>query len=98
VGIAEVTSLVLLTLVFALAALGLFGWWRVRVVRQGGVEVALRTRPDQVASRWHLGVARYRGDEFVWYRVTSLITGPNAVVSRAGPRTASSRSPWAPTR
>jgi hypothetical protein len=93
VGIAEISGLTLLALVFVAGLLALFGWWRVRLVRQGGVEVAMRTRPDLAASRWHLGVGRYRGDEFVWYRVTSLITGPNEVVSRAGLRIVQRRKP-----
>jgi hypothetical protein len=79
-----VTGWVVLALVVALCLVGLLAWWRVRLIRQGGVEVAMRIRPDLATSRWHLGVARYRGHEFVWYRVTSLITGPNAVVSRGG--------------
>jgi Protein of unknown function (DUF2550) len=93
VGIAEVSWTVLLGLLLVLALLGLFGWWRVRLVRQGGVEVAMRARPDLVGSRWHIGVGRYRGDKFVWYRVTSLITGPNEVVSRAGLRIVHRRRP-----
>lgn len=62
--------------------LGLLAWRRVRLIRRGGVDVALRAHPDQSASRWHLGVARYRGEEFAWYRLSSLRSGPNTVVRR----------------
>ncbi|HZZ51909.1 MAG TPA: DUF2550 family protein, partial [Pseudonocardia sp.] len=31
---------------------------------------------------WNLGVGRYRGDEFVWYRVISLGRRANVVLSR----------------
>ena len=53
----------------------------------------MRIRPEHADSRWHLGVGRYRGDEFVWYRATSLIAGPNHVVARAGLRVVQRRTP-----
>jgi Protein of unknown function (DUF2550) len=62
--------------------LGLLAWRRVRLIRRGGVDVALRSDPDESASRWHLGVARYHGEEFAWYRLASLRSGPNTVVRR----------------
>jgi Protein of unknown function (DUF2550) len=80
----ESTGWVLLVLLTVAALVALLGWWRVRLVRQGGVEVAMRIRPDLATSRWHLGVGRYRGDAFVWYRATSLLSRPNAIVARAG--------------
>lgn len=81
----EFTGWVLLVvLLVAAAAVGLLAWWRVRVVREGGVEVAMRIRPDLATSRWHVGVGCYRGDEFVWYRATALLSRPNVVVARAG--------------
>lgn len=72
--IAEIVGLVLLA---AVLMLGLLAWRRLRLVRRGGIDVAVR---DQ--RRWHLGVARYHGDEFVWYRVASLRSGPDRVVRR----------------
>jgi len=79
VGPTELIGLVLLAVVLVV---GLLAWRRVRLVRQGGIDVALRLRPDQEASRWHLGIARYQGEEFVWYRVTSLRSGSTTVVRR----------------
>jgi hypothetical protein len=80
----DTSGWILLAGLAVLAVLALLAWWRVRLVRQGGVEVAIRIRPDLASSRWHLGVGRYHGDEFVWYRATSLLSRPNAVVARNG--------------
>lgn len=80
----ETSGWILLAVLVGAAGLGLLAWWRVRAVREGGVEVAMRIRPDLASSRWHLGVGRYRGDNFVWYRATSLLSRPNAVFTRAG--------------
>jgi Protein of unknown function (DUF2550) len=64
---------------------------RVRLMRGGGVDVCLRRRPPHAAGRavtkdasagWHFGVGRYRGDELVWYRLTSLRLGPSTVLDR----------------
>ncbi|PRX49232.1 uncharacterized protein DUF2550 [Prauserella shujinwangii] len=60
-------------------------WYALRWVRMrrlGGVSVALRWQPDRERSGWHLGIGRYRGEEFVWYRVWSLRTGPDRVFRR----------------
>lgn len=90
IGVAELVGLVLVTVVLVVV---LLAWRRVRLVRQGGIDVALRLRPDQEASRWHLGIARYQGEDFVWYRVTSLRSGPNAVVRRRDLTVVSRRDP-----
>lgn len=59
---------------------------RVRLMRGGGVDVCLRRRPvsvgRDVSAGWHFGVARYRGDELAWYRLTSLRPGPSIVLDR----------------
>lgn len=90
VGVAELVGLILLAVVLII---GLLAWRRVRLVRQGGIDVALRLRPDREASRWHLGIARYQGEELVWYRVTSLRSGPNTVVRRGDLAILSRREP-----
>jgi hypothetical protein len=66
-------------------------WIRMR--RGGGVSVALRWRPDAARSSWHLGLGRYEGDEFVWYRVWSLRTGPDRVFQRESMQIADRRDP-----
>lgn len=78
-SIADVLGLVLLLAVLFVA---LLVGRRLRLVRRGGVDVALRTRPDARGRGWHLGVARYQGDEFAWYRVSSLRSGPDRVLAR----------------
>ncbi|HEU5470030.1 MAG TPA: DUF2550 domain-containing protein [Actinophytocola sp.] len=66
---------------------------RLRVLRSGGVHVALRTRMDRPGKGWHLGVGRYRGDEFAWFRVLSLRAGPDRIIRRNGMEIASRRDP-----
>lgn len=71
-------------------------WYSLRWVRMrrgGGVSVALRWRPDEARSSWHLGLGRYEGDEFVWFRVWSLRTGPDRVFQRSSMEIADRRDP-----
>lgn len=72
---------------------GLLAWRQVHLIRRGGVDVALRSRPDEPSSRWHLGVGRYHGEEFAWYRLTSLRAGPDTVVRRGSLAILSRRTP-----
>ncbi len=60
---------------------------RVQLIRRGGVDVSLRRRPGVAGdpnsgSSWLAGVGRYRGDDLVWFRLTSLWPGPTLVVDR----------------
>jgi Protein of unknown function (DUF2550) len=55
---------------------------RIRRVRRGGIDVALRSRLNNGAGGWHLGVGRYRGDDFAWFRISSLRSGPDRVLDR----------------
>lgn len=66
---------------------------RLRLLRSGGVHVALRTRMDRPGKGWHLGVGRYRGDEFAWFRVLSLRAGPDRIIRRNGGEIADRRDP-----
>jgi len=66
---------------------------RLRALRSGGVHAALRTRFDPTGKGWHLGVGRYQGDEFVWFRVLSLRPGPDRVIHRSGLEIADRRDP-----
>jgi hypothetical protein len=78
-------------LVVVLLLVGLCVLWlalrRFRLVRGGGVDVALRkvraSAPDSTRG-WNLGVARYRDDEFVWYRVISLGGRADVTLNRMG--------------
>jgi hypothetical protein len=73
--------------------LGYLAFRRVRLMRGGGVDVCLRRpgpsrRPVRVsrdaAAGWHFGVGKYQGNEFAWYRLTSLRPGATAVLDRTG--------------
>jgi hypothetical protein len=66
---------------------------RLKVLRSGGVHVALRTKLDDSGKGWHLGVGRYHGDEFSWFRVLSLRTGPDRVIRRRGLEITDRRDP-----
>jgi hypothetical protein len=66
---------------------------RVKLLRSGGVHVALRTRLDDSGKGWHLGVGRYRGDDFTWFRVLSLRTGPDRIIRRSRVEIADRRDP-----
>jgi hypothetical protein len=85
VGTALVVSILLLV---ACLCLGYLAVRRVRLMRGGGVDVCLRrrpvssSRPKDPTAGWHFGVGRYRGDEFAWFRLTSLRPGPTMVVDR----------------
>ncbi|QUH04689.1 DUF2550 domain-containing protein [Saccharopolyspora erythraea] len=68
-------------------------WRRLKQLRAGGIDVALRTREDDRGRGWHLGVGHYRGEEFVWYRVLSLRSGPNLVLNRSVVEIACRRDP-----
>lgn len=63
-------------------------WRRLRELKVGGIDVALR-----VGRGWHLGVAHYRGEEFAWYRALSLRSGPNWVLNRRQVAIAHRREP-----
>lgn len=77
--LAAIAALLLLVAVLLIVSLT---WRRVRLVRQGGIDVALRSTPHDQGSRWHPGIGRYSGDELIWYRVTSLRSGPDSVLRR----------------
>ncbi|TNC22098.1 DUF2550 domain-containing protein [Amycolatopsis alkalitolerans] len=72
-------------LVVLLGLIVVAAWYALRWVgmrRGGGVSVALRWNPDNARAGWHLGIGRYEGEMFAWYRVWSLRTGPDRVFDR----------------
>jgi hypothetical protein len=92
----DITVVVGTVLLLAAAALVWFALRRLRALRSGGVHAALRTRLDDSGKGWHLGVGRYQGDEFVWFRVLSLRMGPDRVISRSVLEIADRRDPSGP--
>nr|WP_130347984.1 DUF2550 domain-containing protein [Herbihabitans rhizosphaerae] len=80
-------------LAVAVAAAILLVLRRIRLLRSGGISVALRTRLDESGRGWHLGIGRYHGDEFSWFRPLSLRAGPDRVINRGGLEIATRREP-----
>jgi hypothetical protein len=78
----DISNVVVLILAVILIVLTLLVLRRLRLLRAGGVHVALRTRIDDSGKGWHLGVGRYQGDEFAWFRALSLRSGPDRVIHR----------------
>jgi hypothetical protein len=92
----DVTLVLGAALLIVAAVLIWLGVRRLRALRSGGVHAALRTRLDESGKGWHLGVGRYQGDEFVWFRVLSLRPGPDRVISRSALEIADRRDPSGP--
>ncbi|MFC7340966.1 DUF2550 domain-containing protein [Saccharopolyspora griseoalba] len=80
-------------LVSAALVIGVLAWRRLRELRVGGIDVALRASKNGKARGWNLGVAHYRGEEFAWYRILSLRSGPNWVINRRTVEIAQRREP-----
>lgn len=94
-GIAGYVVVILLALVVVAAGLALR---RLRMIRESGIHVAFRTVTDpgeSDARGWRLGVGRYRGETFLWYRVLGLTYRPDRVISRSGLEVARRRQPTA---
>ncbi|GAA3574309.1 DUF2550 domain-containing protein [Amycolatopsis ultiminotia] len=89
----EIAIVVLALVIVLVVVVGWYGQRWIRMRRGGGVSVALRWRPDDPRSSWHLGLGRYEGDEFVWYRVWSLRSGPDRVFQRESMQIADRRDP-----
>jgi hypothetical protein len=92
----DITVVIGAVLLLAAAVLVWLAFRRLRALRSGGVHAALRTRLDDSGKGWHLGVGRYQGDEFVWFRVLSLRMGPDRVISRSALEIADRRDPSGP--
>lgn len=78
-GVGEIVGLVLVIVVLFVVVRATH---RVRLVRRGGIDVAFRSRRTAGGGGWHLGVGHYRGDDFVWFRIASLRSGPDRVLHR----------------
>jgi hypothetical protein len=72
-------------LLLGCVVVGWLAFRRLRLIRVGGVDVALRrvrlSAPESTRG-WNLGVGHYEGDQFVWYRVISLGRRANMVLNR----------------
>jgi len=91
--IAELAAIVVLAVLLVLLFLLLR---RIRLLRKGGVDVALRgKRAADDLGGWRSGLARYRGNEFRWYRISGLRSGPNVVLDRTRLEIVDRRAPVA---
>ena len=81
-GMSEIVGIALL---LGCLVLGWLAARRLSLIRAGGADVALRrvraSAPESTRG-WNLGIGRYRGDDFVWFRVISLGRRANVVLSR----------------
>ncbi len=83
--IAAIVGVLLLCLVAPLIWLAVR---RVRLMRNGGVDLCLRRRPAAVPGTrdasigWHAGVGRYRGDRMEFHRLTSFRPGASVALDR----------------
>lgn len=91
-----ITGYVGVLLIGLAVVLAVYALRRLRLLREGGIHVALRRRTDDRGRGWQVGVGRYRGDEFVWYRVLSVRSGPDHVIPRFGLEIMDRREPSAP--
>ncbi|GLZ39128.1 DUF2550 domain-containing protein [Actinokineospora sp. NBRC 105648] len=89
----DISTVVVALLAAVLLVLLLLVLRRLRLLRAGGVHVALRTDFDDSGRGWHLGVGRYQGDEFAWFRAISLRAGPDRIIHRDGLEIAARRDP-----
>ncbi|MFP5070698.1 DUF2550 domain-containing protein [Pseudonocardia nantongensis] len=75
--VAAIVGVLLLCLVAPLVWLAVR---RVRLMRNGGVDLCLRRR--FAVTDWHFGVGRYEGERFAWYRLTSFRIRATVVLER----------------
>lgn len=76
-------------LLFIVVLLG----YRLWKMRQGGTAGLLRDIPAVGGHGWRHGVVRYRGDEAMFYRLSSLRPWPDRRLSRRGLEVVSRRAP-----
>jgi len=87
-------TLVVIVLLTVIAAVLIWVALRWRgVLRAGGINVALKWNDEQADLGWHLGIGRYQGERFVWFRVLSMRRGPDRVLYRESLRVAERRDP-----
>jgi hypothetical protein len=80
-GTVEVIALVL---VFAAGTLFFLALRRWTLLRRGAIDLSVRGRPGVGGRGWVLGVARYSGDDLLWFRVFSVSPRPSRTLSRTG--------------
>jgi Protein of unknown function (DUF2550) len=92
-GIGQIVGLVLIAGTLLISVLAVR---RLRRLRPGGIDVALRCSPNDTGRGWHQGLGRYRGDNFAWFRLSSLRSGPDRVFPREQLQILERRGPTVP--
>ncbi len=85
--------LVVVALCILTPVIVLFGRRRWLATRGPVFDCSLRTPDATPGSGWMLGVARYSGDEFEWYRVFSISLRPWLTIDRTRSQAAATRLP-----
>ncbi|MGZ4554431.1 MAG: DUF2550 domain-containing protein [Mycobacteriaceae bacterium] len=75
-------TVALIALFSLLVLLALFAAHRVQLLRRGGTHVVFRELPAAPGKGWRHGVVRYREEDLVFFRVSSLRPGPDRGVLR----------------
>ncbi len=74
IGLALGIAMVLLIALFAR---------RLAISRGGTVDMSIRLSRRQTGRGWALGMARFSGDQLIWYRLFSLWPRPRRTLNRA---------------
>lgn len=75
-------TIVLVVLAVLLAALVFVALYRVAMLRRGGTAALVRRLPAAPGQGWRHGLVRYREDELVFFKLTSLRLGPDVRIDR----------------
>jgi hypothetical protein len=89
----SVSTVIMAVLVALLALMVIALTYRLWKLGQGGTAAILRDIPAVGGHGWRHGVMRYRGDEAVFYRLSSLRWWPDRRLSRRGLEIVSRRGP-----
>ncbi|HEV2089136.1 MAG TPA: DUF2550 domain-containing protein [Cryptosporangiaceae bacterium] len=86
-------ALLALAAVLGLALLIALFVRRTLIARGGSVELSIRLSRRRWGRGWALGIARYSGDQLLWYRMFSLAPRPRRVLTRQGLTVVQRREP-----
>ncbi|MEH3155760.1 MAG: DUF2550 domain-containing protein [Gordonia paraffinivorans] len=92
-GTTTFAIVVLVVLVVGLVAVGVSVALRVARLRSRGTAVLFRVLPAGDDRGWRHGIVRYNDDALVYYRLSSLRTGPSRVIERQAIEVGRRRAP-----
>ncbi len=88
---AQIVVLILLVLLLACVCAVLV--YRFMLIRNGGTQAVLRSKPLPGSQGWRHGLIRYREDELVFFKLSSVRLGPDLRLNRQGIEVGVRRSP-----